>query len=240
MNRQILLCTIQVALVASIAVAEVINRIVTDDVGRPIRGVNVSILTTTGSKTTTDETGRIDVSYSGGPVLVEHPDYSPIFMRFTIDQQEPLAIVLKPRVGLEWKIPSCSGSNSKRQGKLEALANLELTRSKKLMLHTSEDSDYLLVRMIHRRSKSELRHWKRTVSAGIPSSTWFKNVTKFITRPVSLAGTRGYDVRGTAESGKLSRWVGVFYTFVEYTAVDPSVAKEFDEVIDKLCFEWEK
>jgi hypothetical protein len=71
----------------------------------------------------------------------------------------------------------------------------------------------------------------------MPTGPFFATLDKDVrTRPLSLAGTKGYDVRGANVTGNISRWVGVFYTHVVYENVHASVAKVFDTIIDGMCY----
>jgi hypothetical protein len=203
--------------------------------GDPIANATVVELSRKDSEARTLADGTFRLSLEApGPLLIEHPSYGPAFL-VTDARQLSVRIVLQPRQSSSWVIPPCRGASARTASPLKTLV---LRVSRGLKQRVRKETDFELVTITGGRSYAELHFWKRVVSSGRPSASWFRNIVEITsTRLVDIAGTQGYDVRGTTPDGRLSRWTGSFFSFIEYSAADAAVGRLFDSIIERVCYE---
>lgn len=208
--------------------------IVEDSNGHRLAGVRIVNLSAKDSETNTLGDGSFELDVKpGSPMLIDHPAYGPVFMIFD-EPRQPLRVILHTRSSLHWAVPACTTQATRTK---DALKTLVLHYPRSLVSRITRDADYELVVLSSGSGSAEMRFWRQVVSSGMPSSSWFRRVDQVTsTRPLSISGTEGYDVRGKTRNGGLSRWVGCFYTFIEYSDVRASAAKLFDSIIDRLCY----
>lgn len=99
------------------------------------------------------------------------------------------------------------------------------------------DVDYKVTRISAKKSDATLRIWHHGVFWGVPRAGLFEEPGSVaVTRAIRLDEIKGYDVRVTTPNRRVSRWVGVFHTFMVYEGADPESAKKFDAVMDTICW----
>lgn len=211
----------------------VLTGVVESASGKPIGGVWVLNLMPRGGRVETASDGSFRIEKPSGRLLFNHPLYAPEFVLVRPEQPLPMKIVLRPRTSTEWKLPACTGIRFGDQARGK-LIRLKIARS--FQVFKSRDADYDLITVVERRSQAILRFWRIGHSAGMPEFDWYDQLVILSTRPLTLAGREGFDVRGTASDGKVSRWVGTFYTHVVYSKVPADIAVKFDRIIDSACY----
>lgn len=106
-----------------------------------------------------------------------------------------------------------------------------------LKSYVDTDVDYQRTRISAKKSDVTLQIWHYGVFWGVPGASMFEAPGSVAaTRAILLGEIKGYDVRVTTPTKQVSRWVGVFHTFMVYEGVDPEVAKKFDAVMDSICY----
>jgi len=210
-----------------------LHGVVRDASGVPIRGVEIGILSRAAEAAVTDSEGAFRLDWDSRTILVEHRDYVPQFLTPVQLKGVPLDIRLQSRAAREWVIPVCRCARLSRTNPFRTI-RFRLPRGLKSKVIGGKSKE---VAYITDKSKNaEMKVWFRVVSSGVPASNFFKSSgARATTRPIDLDEAKGYDVRVVGSDTRVSRWVGVFYTFMVYENAEPEVAKKFDAVIDGVC-----
>ncbi len=205
---------------------------VVDTAGRPVSGVRITHLSESVAASSSGPDGSFDVESPAGPLLFEHRQYAPALLLPRQAAPETVTVVMKDRAATEWRLPRCSSGPETDS----PIKTLELKVPRGFRKDISRDADYELVTIRDRSRKAELLYWRTVVSSAHPNSTWLSGLTRLAIRSLDLAGTKGYDATGWSESGRRSRWVGCTYMIVRYSDVEPSIAQQFDAIIDGACY----
>jgi len=144
-----------------------------------------------------------------------------------------LVVTLEPDNGTGWTAPVCG-----RPGPGVPMKTIELKPPRGVRFKRFGDVDFSGYKIDFQEGKhaDNLVSMSGThASDGSPSSFWMMGLTQFEARSFHCGEFDGIDIRGFSPDGKQSRWVGYFYSFVEYSRVSKEAADFFDRIISQAC-----
>ncbi len=197
--------------------------------GEPIRDAWVGVVAERTVWAQTSATGSFALRANGPGFLVAKADaYRPL-LRELKPNSDTVAIALDPADGTELRL----------RGRLQRgmVPELRLALPLGVKPQIVYDDDYSRTFVYHGSQKKPdaVVLWKGVyVSNGLPLISSFRQHESFEIRGVRCADLTGVDLRARTPDGRLSRWVGVPFNFVEYAHVSADTAKCFDRMIDGM------